>query len=340
MKAVRLYAAGDLRVEDVPAPGVPEPGWLRLKVTAAGICGSDLHNFRTGQWISRAPSTVGHELTGIVEAVGEGVTAFAVGDPVIADSRFWCGECPACHARQYQLCAHIGFVGEACDGGFAEQVTLPARLVLPVASSVDPAVAALAEPLAVALHTVRRLAPKPGEAVLVLGCGTIGGLAALLLAKDHSGPLLVADRNAARAMLVAEITGATVVPLDAAEIHNALGGALPTAAIEATGSPVALAQLVEVMAGGGRIGLVGIYHGRLDIDPNLLVERELSLIGCHAFTDELPEVIARMPELAVALARAIDRQIGLDEVPDAYARLMAGEADGLKTIIRPRGVPA
>ena len=340
MKAVRLYGAGDLRVEEVPAPGTPAPGWVRLKVSAAGICGSDLHNFRTGQWITRTPSIAGHELSGVVVEVGEGVAGFRAGDAVVADSRFWCGECAACRTGQHHLCEKLGFIGEACDGGFAEEVTLPARLLIAVSPDLDPAVAAMAEPLAVALHAVKRLAPLPGEPVLVLGCGPIGGLAALVLARDHAGPLLVADRNAARAALVAEVTGGTAVALDAGEIRTALGGALPTAAIEATGSPAALAHLVGALEGGGRVALVGIFHGRLDIDPNLLVERELTMIGCHAFTDELPKAAARLPELATELARLVDRQIDLDAVPDAYQRLLRGKATGLKTILRPAGVPA
>ncbi|MBS7544472.1 zinc-dependent alcohol dehydrogenase [Ancylobacter oerskovii] len=340
MKAVRLHGAGDLRVEDVPSPGALAPGWVRLKVSAAGICGSDLHNFRTGQWISRAPSIAGHELAGVVTEIGVGVTGFATGDTVVADSRFWCGECTACRNGRHHLCERLGFVGEACDGGFAQEIVLPARLLIPVSPDLDPAVAAMAEPLAVALHAVKRLAPQSGEPVLVLGCGPIGGLAALVLARDHDGPLLVADRNAARAALVAQVTGGTAVALDAGAIRTALGGRLPTAAIEATGSTAALAHLVGALDGGGRVALVGIFHGRLDLDPNLLVERELTMIGCHAFTGELPQAVARLPALAADLARLIDRQIGLDAVPDAYARLIAGEATGLKTIIRPHGVPA
>src|SRR5689334_24008478 len=110
MKAARLYGPGDLRVEDVTEPGVPDAGWVRLRVTAAGICGSDLHNFRTGQWISRAPSVAGHEFAGIVAALGPGVTDLTIGDTVVADSRFWCGECPACRSGRRNVCARLGFV--------------------------------------------------------------------------------------------------------------------------------------------------------------------------------------------------------------------------------------
>ena len=329
MKAVRLYKAGDLRVEDVPEPGEPEAGWVRLDVTTAGICGSDIHNYRTGQWISRSPSTGGHELTGVVTAVGADVEGFKPGDTVVADSRFWCGECPACRKGRHHLCAKLGFIGEACDGGFAEQTVLPARLLAHISPDIDPAIAAMTEPLAVALHAVKRLNPKPGDPVLVLGCGPIGGLAALVLSRRHDGPLLLADRNAERAALVARVTGGTVVDLSAMETR-------PLGAIEATGSVAALKQLVDIMEPGGAVALVGIFHGRLDIDPNIFVERELSFIGCHAFDDELPEAIALLSTLQGQLAQLIDHELTLDEVPAAYERLMAGKATGLKTIIRVR----
>ncbi|RUX33250.1 dehydrogenase [Mesorhizobium sp. M2A.F.Ca.ET.042.01.1.1] len=335
MKAARLHGPGDLRVEDIAAPGAPEPGWVKLNVDAAGICGSDLHNFRTGQWISRAPSTAGHELTGTVVAVGEGVGTVAVGDRVVADSRFWCGECAQCRAGRRHLCASLGFVGEVCDGGFAEETVLPARLLHLIEAALDERVAAMAEPLAVALHAVRRL-PKTAGSVLVVGCGTIGGLAALLLSRTFPGRVLIADRNKARCERVARVTGATIVDLDREAIAAATADAPLLAAVEATGSIAALNQLLGVLGSGATVALVGIFHGRLDIDPNMLVEREIGLLGCHAFADELPDAIGMLAELSGPLISLIDREIGLDDIPAAYERLLAGQGDGLKTIIRLR----
>jgi (R,R)-butanediol dehydrogenase/meso-butanediol dehydrogenase/diacetyl reductase len=329
MKAVRLHAPGDLRVEDVEPPRAPPAGWARVKVEVAGICGSDIHNFRTGQWITRAPSVAGHEFSGTVIEVAGDVTRLAPGDRVVADSRLWCGECTACRAGRHQLCARLGFVGEACDGGFAEQVLLPARLLHRIPSGLPSDIAAMAEPMAVALHAAGRLRPARGEPVLVAGCGPIGGLAALALAEQGFGPLVVADRNPHRAALVADVTGAGIVALDAAS-----AGAGIAAAIEATGSIAALRAMLAFMPGGGSIALVGISHGELNLDPNLLVEREISLIGCHAFAGELPEAIAMLQAGAPRVARLVDAEISLDEVPAAYARIAAGACKGLKTLIR------
>ncbi|WP_426239429.1 zinc-dependent alcohol dehydrogenase [Pararhizobium sp. DWP1-1-3] len=334
MRAARLYTAGDIRVEDIDIPGPLAPGWVRVAVTAAGICGSDIHNFRTGQWITRSPSVAGHEFAGVVTEVGAGVRTFTVGDTVVADSRFWCGECPACQNGRHNICDHLGFVGEICDGGFAEQTALPERLLVRYDPALDPAIAAMAEPLAVALHAVHRQAVPAGEPVLVIGCGPIGGLAALLLSRLHDGPVLVCDRNADRAGLVARATGALSVTLDTESLGDVLCGRVLRYALDATGHIDVLMRAIVLLGGGGSLSLVGITHGRVELDPNTLVEREIALIGCHAFTDELPEAVALLPGLAPALVKLIDREITIDAVPQAYERLLAGNVTGLKTIVR------
>lgn len=335
MKAVRLYKAGDLRVEEIPAPGPLAPGAVRIEVKAAGICGSDLHNFRTGQWISRSPSVAGHEFAGVITEIAPDVAGLKVGDLVAADSRYWCGDCAACRSGRRNVCEKLGFVGEVCDGGCAEECVLPARLVTQCPSGLAPEIAAMAEPLAVALHAVKRLRPPAGEPVLVAGCGPIGGLAGLLLSRLHDGPVLIAERNTARAALVGDVAGARSVDLDAASIEAALDRRPLRYALDATGSISALDALINLLSGGGALALVGISHGQLTLDPNLLVEREIALIGCHAFEHELPEAVAMMPDLADALGKLIETRISLDDTPAAYQRLLEGKATGLKTIIIP-----
>lgn len=333
MDAVRLYAAGDLRAERIDAPAAPPAGWVKVKVGAAGICGSDLHNYRTGQWISRAPSVGGHEFAGLVTEIGPEVDGISVGDHVVADSRVWCGTCPNCRDGRRHVCDRLGFVGEVIDGGFAEETLLPARLAVPCPQNLPWRIAAFAEPLAVALHAIRRLRIMSGEPVLVAGCGPIGGLAALLLSRTHDRTVLVADRNARRAALVAKVSGATVVELSAVAIQEALGGRRLRFGLDATGSVGAIDAALDLLASGGTLGLVGISHGRIGLDPNRLVEREIALVGCHAFADELPEAVALLPELAGDLRHFIDAEIGLAEVPAAYERLLRGDSAGLKTII-------
>ena len=122
--------------------------------------------------------------------------------------------------------------------------------------------------------------------------------------------VLVADRNEARAKLVAEVTGASAVGLDMASVAAALGGRPLRYALDATGSVPAILALIDLLA-GGTLGLVGIAHGRLDLDPNLLVEREISLVGCHVYADELPEAVGLLPTRYPGSERSSDGAIML-----------------------------
>jgi (R,R)-butanediol dehydrogenase/meso-butanediol dehydrogenase/diacetyl reductase len=196
-------------------------------------------------------------------------------------------------------------------------------------------VAALAEPLGVALHVIARLRPRPGAPILIAGAGPVGGLSALLLAEQGLGPLHLVERNEARRDLVCRLTGATAVELEAGALRAVVGGDGPAFAVEATGSAAVLATLPRLVAPGARIAMVGIFHGPMVLEPNLIVERELVLIGCSVFAEEQAEAVALLPRLAPRLAELVSPPITLDEVPAAYERLLRGQASALKTIIRP-----
>lgn len=332
MQAVRLYGVGDLRVEEVAEPGQPGPGEVLLRVDMAGICGSDLHNFRTGQWISRAPSVPGHEFTATVVSAGEG-SALAAGQRVVADSRVACGTCGPCRRGRPHLCRAIGYVGEVCDGGFAPLVRLPARQLLPLPDAdVDPRAAAMAEPLAVAAHAVARLEPEPGIPIAITGAGAIGALAALLLAHRGLGPVVIADRNRARLERVVAVTGAR--PADLAELASTFGEA-PELAIETTGNAGAAAALLAQLAPAARVASVGIFHGPAEIDLNRIVEGEVDWLGCASFRNELAEVLPLLPALGPQLAALASAPIDIDAVPAAYRALLAGEEPAVKMLLRP-----
>lgn len=335
MHAIRFHGKGDLRLEDIPPPPAPEPGWVTLAVRAAGICGSDLHNFRTGQWISHLPVTPGHEFCGEIIALGDGVEGFAMGERVVVDSRANCGDCDYCQRGQGNLCRHMGFVGEVCDGGFAELSNQPVHRLLKVPAGISDAVAALAEPLGVALRVISRLHAEPGEPVLIAGGGPIGGLAALLLRELDQRPVLLVERNHQRAALLQAVAGVTPVALDAGLILEACGGHEPRYCIEATGSGMVLNHLVHSIASGGRIAMVGLFHGDTVVNTNALVEREIELVGCSVFRDEQRQAVELLPRLAAKLEQLITAPIGLADVMAAYDRLQSGDSGKLKTIIQP-----
>jgi (R,R)-butanediol dehydrogenase/meso-butanediol dehydrogenase/diacetyl reductase len=335
MQAIRFHGKGDLRLESIPAPAAPPPGFVTLAVRAAGICGSDLHNFRTGQWIAHLPVTPGHEFCGVITALGDGVEGFALGERVVVDSRANCGHCDYCLRGEGNLCRHMGFVGEVCDGGFAEQSNQPVHRLLKVPEGISDAVAALAEPLGVALRVLSRLQAAPGEPVLIAGGGPIGGLAALLLRELDQRQVLLVERNSQRAALLQRVAGVIPVPLDAGLILETCGGREPRYCIEATGSGIVLNQLVHSIASGGRIAMVGLFHGDTVVNTNALVEREIDLVGCSVFRDEQRQAVELLPRLASKLEQLITAPISLDQVMAAYDRLQGGDSDKLKTIIQP-----
>lgn len=331
MESVRLYAAGDIRFESIAKAAEPAAHEVRLRVAYAGLCGSDIHNFKTGQWISRSPSVAGHELSGWIDAVGPQVGGFAVGDAVAVDSRVYCGSCANCKDGRENLCDSLGFVGEAMDGGFATFVTLPARLVLKAERSSAMDVLALAEPLAVALHAIARLNLPDDAPLLVIGCGPIGALAALVASIGNSRTILVTDRNAARMETVGRMSGALPLPpADGLPATDAEGRPLRHA-LDTTGSTAVISSLLDRLS-GATIGLVGIGSGNLSLDPVLLVEKELSLVGCHAYEGELPQAVALLQSHPDLFRPVIGHVTVLANTQDAYRDAMDGALGSIKTL--------
>lgn len=322
MQAARLYGTHDIRVEEIAPPARLDDGQVRINVLAAGICGSDLHNYRTGKWLSRVPVTPGHELFGEVMEAAPDVHQFRPGERVVADSRVWCGGCPACQRQDFNLCTSLGFVGEVCDGGFAGQAILPARSLLKIPDDVPSGIAVLSEPLGVALRVVNQLKAPPGALVRVAGGGTIGGLAALLLHEVAHCRVQLAEPNRERYQKLNAL-----IPLEP-------DGAF-SFAVEATGINSVLGQLVSDIAGGGRIVLVGLFHHSDAFDFNALVEREITLVGSSVFRDEQRQALALMPRLAPKLTTLLSPATALAEIPAVYASLIAGQSPYLKTVIKP-----
>lgn len=331
MESVRLYAAYDLRRETIAKAPLPGPDEVRLRVAFAGLCGSDIHNFKTGQWISRSPSVAGHEFSAWVDAVGANVEGLAVGDIVAADSRYYCGQCANCRSGKANLCESLGFVGEAIDGGFATYITLPAKLVLKAndASSLD--VLALAEPLAVALHAIAQLKLPDDAPLLIIGCGPIGALSALVASRQSDRPIIVTDRNPARLQAVCTMAGAQAVnPADDLPAIDPDGHPIRHA-LDTTGSVSVITALLDTL-NGATIGLVGIGTGKLSLDPVLLVEKELSLVGCHAYEDELEEAVTLLQSEPERFRPVIGRVTTLSRAEDAYRDAMDGSLGSIKTL--------
>ncbi len=203
MKAYVLHGIDDLRYEEVAAP-VPAPDEVLVRVMAAGICGSDIPRiFRTGA--HRHPLIPGHEFSGVVESVGGESAADWTGKRVGVFPLIPCRACPPCREKQYEMCRQYGYLGSRQDGGFAEYVAVPRRNLIELPDAVSFEEAAMLEPMAVAVHAMRRAAPKASDTVAVCGLGTIGLLTAMFLKDAGIGKVLLIGNKALQKKMAARL---------------------------------------------------------------------------------------------------------------------------------------
>lgn len=301
----------------------PGPGELLVEVDWAGVCGSDLHVLRSGDWVTDWPSTLGHEVTGRVAASPGG--ELAAGTRVVVDSRVPCGACPGCVAGPH-LCENLAWFGEACPGGFASHVLVPADRVAPCPADLEAAIAVLAEPLAVAMHAVSRADGRP-ERVTITGYGPIGALVHLEIARRWPGAVVtVVEPVAARRQLAAAL-GAGL-----AETITETGR--PQLVVDAAGYPGSLRDAIAGCARGGTVLVVALGHQPEPVLPAELVERELTVAGSNGFAGELSQAVAALAADPDRYRPLVTEAIVLDEAPRRLRELLAGPAAG-KVVIRP-----
>jgi threonine dehydrogenase-like Zn-dependent dehydrogenase len=310
----------------------PRPGELLLQVEWAGVCGSDLHVLRTGDWVMDWPATLGHEVAGRVAASPGG--ELAAGTLVVVDSRVPCGTCPGC-ATGPHLCERLAWFGEACPGGFESHVLVPADRVAPCPEGLEAAIAVLAEPLAVAMHAVSRsgfgsaaaagLAP---ERVTILGYGPIGALVHLEIARRwQQVAVTVVEPVEARRELAAAF---------GAEPAETAGGPgrPPRLVVDAAGYPGSLPDAMAGCARGGTVVVVALGHQPEPVVPAALAERELTLAGCNGFAAELSQAVAVLAADPDRYRPLVTDAVTLDEAPRRLRELLLAPAAG-KVVIRP-----
>jgi L-idonate 5-dehydrogenase len=293
--AIVVHGPGDLRIQEIPARP-PGPGEVALRVRYGGICGSDLHYLRhgaAGEFRLREPLILGHEVSGVVAAAGPAVTGIQPGQRVTVHPATPCRNCPECSAGRPNICRRARYLGSAAhfphvQGGFRDVLVVPAGQVVPLPPALSLATAALAEPLAVALHAVRRAGPVRGRRVLVTGAGPIGCLVVAVLRAHGAGQIIARDM-VPQALQVATSAGA-----DLAELASGAGeGAEVDAAIESSGAAAGLAECLRRTARGGRVVALGLLPpGDVAAPVNLVVARELELLGTFRFDLEIGDAVA------------------------------------------------
>jgi L-iditol 2-dehydrogenase len=335
MQAAWLRGEGAIGLRERATP-IPHGDEARVRIAFCGVCGSDLHRFRGD--LPLISVTPGHELSGVVDAVGPDVSNLKVGDRVAVEPLVPCRACRYCNSGHHQLCPRAEFLAADVDGGFAEYVVLPELMLHRLPPAVSLAQGALAEPLAVALHALRLGAVGRGSTVCVLGAGTIGLLTLQAARASGATRVIITARHAHQAELAGTLGADAVVDSDAdvaEEIVRLSDGEGVDCAIETVGGHAPTpAQAVDATGRRGRVVIVGAFAAPQPFDFRTLVTKELTLVGSHTY-DYGPD-LHRDFEVALALTasgtinldRFVDRQFPLTNIDDAFQAAMQ-KRDGL-----------
>jgi (R,R)-butanediol dehydrogenase / meso-butanediol dehydrogenase / diacetyl reductase len=335
VRAATYVGNGSFVVEDrEPIP--PARGEVRVDVAYVGICGTDLH-IKHGAMDSRVtiPAVLGHEMSGRIAAVGDGVDAWTVGDLVSVMPLAWCGACAACRAGHRHICTNLVFVGIDAPGAMQQSWTVSEDLLVRLPAGLPLEHAALAEPAAVAVHDVRRSGLAPGERAVVVGGGPIGTLIAAV-AVAGGGEVLVSEPDAYRRSIAEGLGVRTIDPVAqdlVAAVEEWTGGAGADVAFEVSGSEIGLRDATHVLGVRGRLVVVAIHPAPVAVDLFRVFWRELVLIGARVYErEDFERAVELVAAGRVPAAELISRVEPLERTAEAFATLEAG--DVMKVLIR------
>lgn len=341
--AVIAYAAGDLRIEEVPlaAPAATE---AVIEVAYGGICGSDLHYWlhgAAGESILKAPLVLGHEIVGtVVQAAADG-TGPAAGTPVAvhpATPGPGAARYPADRPNLSPGCTYLGSAARFphTDGAFSRYATLPARMLRPLPAGLSLRTAALAEPASVAWHAVGRAGDVAGKTALVIGSGPIGALAVAVLKRAGAARIVAVDMHNKPLEIAAAVGADEVLKGDDAE---AIAAVEADVVIESSGSHYGLASAIKGAVRGGTVVMVGLLpSGPQPVLISLAITRELDLLGSFRFNDEIDDVIAALADGTLFVDPVVTHEFPLDRGLEAF-EVAKNSAESGKVLLdfRPAG---
>lgn len=347
MKAARFFGPRDVRVTETPAPE-PLTGEVIVRVAYNGICGSDLHAYVDGSSTPQDgphplsghqnPTTLGHELSGVITKIGEGVTNIAVGQRVAVEPIFSCGECEQCRRGLFAYC-ELGFgpnfsvssLGLGADGGLAEFVAVQARHVYAIPDSLALDLAALTEPTAVVYEALLRSGFTPGDDIAVLGAGPIGLLLATLARISGAGRIFISDVVPERLAKASELGFDDVIDARSSSPEATIRGALPHGvqiSFDCAGVQSSLDTAIGVTKSNGTIMAVAIFGAPVTIPLILFTIKGITLKTTLGYANSFPRVIALIDRHQDQFRPLITHITSLDDViADGFERLLNGRSD-------------
>ncbi len=339
MRALRLHGVGDLRLADEPAP-VPGPGDLLVRVTAVGICGSDLHWYDEsgiGDAVLTRPLVLGHEAAGVIAA---GPRA---GQRVALDPQVPCGTCETCAAGRGHLCPQVRFLGHSStDGALRELLAWPEPNLVPLPDAIDDAAGAMLEPLGVAIHALRLARVRVGDAVGVFGCGPIGLLLIQLAHEAGATTIVATDRLPHRVEAARRLGAVAVLAGDGSErghLLDATGGRGVDAAVEIAGEDDAIETAIALARPAGTVVVAGIPAGdHSTITSSTARRKGLDLRFSRRMNRAYPRAIALVESARVEVASLVSHRFAMADFEAAFHT--AVRRDGLKVLLEPSAASA
>ena len=335
---VKQDRTSGLTLRDVPEPR-PEPGEVRIKVTHASICGTDLHIYNWDDWAAAnvpTPLTIGHEFVGLVDALGDGVDGFSVGQRVSGEGHIVCGTCRNCRAGREHLCRNTQGIGVNRPGAFADYLVIPEHNVYPIPDAVSDDEASILDPFGNAVHTVLGF-DLAGEDVLITGAGPIGLMAAAICRHVGARHVVISDINEKR-LALAGAMGATRGVVAGRESLASVMAELGMKegfdiGLEMSGAPAALDDMIEAANNGAHIGLLGIYHGPVTVDLNKAIFKGLQFKGVYGreMFDTWHKGLA-MLESGLDITPIITHHFAFEDFQSGFDALNAGKAG--KVVLR------
>lgn len=324
MKAAVIDQKDSIHVKEVPIPELDD-GEALIRVHYCGICGSDLHVLHGQHPTAQFPVVPGHEFVGeLIEVRGEGAEAFKPGDLVVAQPFFSCGNCEPCAKGHDNVCRDLHFMGAHCDGAFAEYVKVATRKMYRIPDDMDQELAALTEPVAVAMHDVRRSGLQVGETALIIGGGPIGMLIAMVARHSGARKVVISEINEFRCEFAQKLGFETVNPVakDFDEKIQALTeGKGFDVTFEVSGSRPGIASAVKYTTIGGMIMVVGMTKEPYPVDLSAMFAKELRMQGVriHAQYNFIGAVeLLKSGALNDEFRALVSKIYSFDEIEEAF----------------------
>jgi threonine dehydrogenase-like Zn-dependent dehydrogenase len=342
MRAAVTERVGEIALLDRSEPPAPGPGQVVLAPEAVGICGSDYHFF-AGELSEAAggsqfPRVQGHEIAGTIVSLGPDCRPeLAIDQRVAVWPLHACGRCYPCSVGRPNTCDNFKLIGIHIDGGLQELLSTGQEQVFPIRAE-NAAVAALAEPMSVAVRAVNRAAIQPGEKLVVMGAGPIGQCVAVA-AGDRGAEVLMVDPQERRLALGREIGAQTTVWTTADEVvsfgRRWAGPAGPPVVVDATGAPAAVRAMIDMVASAGRAVQVGMSGEEVSLRIGSLTEKELDVLGVSCCgSEEFAEAVGLVERNDALLAPMISQEFPLEQAPEALRFAIGNPTEVMKVVIR------